>query len=336
MLSCTPEWLSYIHKKHEKLTTLVKKVMREFDRGTRGWFLRKVVPGHGGGGGVPTFQPWPACPHHLQPRPALALTPHTGTQSVTARVKLMLIAKLQCLGSWGSPEWDAQEGGGNFAPNQIHGGKICCGKIRRAPLGECISPPPPPPESTVCTASVREIHGEPGISRGKCRGQFETRSSPREINVPRESRPSCRGSVSQRTSPVPPATPQHSVMAPDTRRGPAASRAWLSDRADIHSPARQAPKHRSSTERTNGCCSDKKGAGVQIPAARCGHACVGALKGTGPLLRQRRQRGRSVLQCMPYPPPFHSHQTVVRQTYPPPLRKHTESQENNGQTGSRA
>ena len=24
--------------------------MREFDRGTRGWFLRKVVPGHGGGG----------------------------------------------------------------------------------------------------------------------------------------------------------------------------------------------------------------------------------------------------------------------------------------------
>ena len=23
-----------------------------FDRGTRGWFLRKVVPGHGGGGGV--------------------------------------------------------------------------------------------------------------------------------------------------------------------------------------------------------------------------------------------------------------------------------------------
>ena len=25
--------------------------MREFDRGTRGWFLRKVVLGHGGGGG---------------------------------------------------------------------------------------------------------------------------------------------------------------------------------------------------------------------------------------------------------------------------------------------
>ena len=41
---------SYIHQKHEKPTTLVKKVMREFDRGTRGWFLRKVVPGYGGGG----------------------------------------------------------------------------------------------------------------------------------------------------------------------------------------------------------------------------------------------------------------------------------------------
>ena len=30
-----------------------KKVMREFDRGTRGWFLRKVVLGHGGGGYKP-------------------------------------------------------------------------------------------------------------------------------------------------------------------------------------------------------------------------------------------------------------------------------------------
>ena len=46
------ESLSYIHQKHEKPTTPVKKVMREFDRGTRGWFLRKVVLGHGGGGGV--------------------------------------------------------------------------------------------------------------------------------------------------------------------------------------------------------------------------------------------------------------------------------------------
>ena len=49
-MSCTPEQLSYIHQKHENPTTLVKKVMREFDRGTRGWFLRKVVLGHGGGG----------------------------------------------------------------------------------------------------------------------------------------------------------------------------------------------------------------------------------------------------------------------------------------------
>ena len=50
MMSCTPEELSYIHQKHEQPTTLGKKVMREFDRGTRGWFLRKVVLGHGGGG----------------------------------------------------------------------------------------------------------------------------------------------------------------------------------------------------------------------------------------------------------------------------------------------
>ena len=50
MMSCTPEQLSYIHHKHEKPNTLVKKVMREFDRGTRGRFLRKVVPRRGGGG----------------------------------------------------------------------------------------------------------------------------------------------------------------------------------------------------------------------------------------------------------------------------------------------
>ena len=43
----------------------------------------------------------------------------------------------------------------------------------------------PPPESTMCTASVREIRGEPGISRGKFRVQFETRNFPREIKVPR-------------------------------------------------------------------------------------------------------------------------------------------------------
>ena len=35
----------------EKPYTLVKKVVRKFDRGTRGQFLRKAVPRHGGGGG---------------------------------------------------------------------------------------------------------------------------------------------------------------------------------------------------------------------------------------------------------------------------------------------
>ena len=58
-MSCTPEWLSYIHQKHEKPTTLVKKVMREFDRGTRGWFLRKVVLGQGGGGTLPHLVTYP-------------------------------------------------------------------------------------------------------------------------------------------------------------------------------------------------------------------------------------------------------------------------------------
>ena len=51
MMSCTPEQLSYIHQNHEKPNTLVKKGVREFDRGTRERFLRKVVPRHGGGGG---------------------------------------------------------------------------------------------------------------------------------------------------------------------------------------------------------------------------------------------------------------------------------------------
>ena len=36
----------------EKPNTLVKKVVRELDRRTRGRFLRKAVPRHGGGGGV--------------------------------------------------------------------------------------------------------------------------------------------------------------------------------------------------------------------------------------------------------------------------------------------
>ena len=41
--------------------------MREFDRGTRGWFLRKVVLGHGGGGyddlraGTTKYHPPPLC-----------------------------------------------------------------------------------------------------------------------------------------------------------------------------------------------------------------------------------------------------------------------------------
>ena len=50
MMSLVKNSLLYIHQKHEKPNTLVKKGMREFDRRTRGWFLRKVVPGHGGGG----------------------------------------------------------------------------------------------------------------------------------------------------------------------------------------------------------------------------------------------------------------------------------------------
>ena len=37
----------------------------------------------------------------------------------------------------------------------------------------------------MCTASVREICGEPGISHGKFRGQFEMRNFPRKIKVPR-------------------------------------------------------------------------------------------------------------------------------------------------------
>ena len=41
----------YIHQNHEKPNTLVKKVVREFDRGTSGRFLCKAVPRHGGGGG---------------------------------------------------------------------------------------------------------------------------------------------------------------------------------------------------------------------------------------------------------------------------------------------
>ena len=52
MLSCTPEYLSCIHHNHEKPNSAVKKVARQFDRGTRGRFLRKAVPRHGGGGGV--------------------------------------------------------------------------------------------------------------------------------------------------------------------------------------------------------------------------------------------------------------------------------------------
>ena len=40
----------------EKPNTLVKKVVREFDRRTRGRFLRKAVPRQGGGGGVHKIQ----------------------------------------------------------------------------------------------------------------------------------------------------------------------------------------------------------------------------------------------------------------------------------------
>ena len=40
----------YVHQNHEKPNTLVKKVVQEFDRGTRGRFLCKAVPRHGGGG----------------------------------------------------------------------------------------------------------------------------------------------------------------------------------------------------------------------------------------------------------------------------------------------
>ena len=56
-LFCTLELLSCIHQNHGKPNTLVKKVVREFDRGTRGWFLRKAVPRHGGGGGVHRASP---------------------------------------------------------------------------------------------------------------------------------------------------------------------------------------------------------------------------------------------------------------------------------------
>ena len=48
MMTCTPEYRSYIQQNHEKPNTLVKKVVREFDRGTRGRFLRKAVPRYGG------------------------------------------------------------------------------------------------------------------------------------------------------------------------------------------------------------------------------------------------------------------------------------------------
>ena len=57
----------------------------------------------------------------------------------------------------------------------------------------------PPPESTVCTAGVQEIRGEPGISRGKFHGQFETRNShgasPEAsiFEAPRRSHVSCGG-----------------------------------------------------------------------------------------------------------------------------------------------
>ena len=56
MMSRTPEQLSYIHQNHEKPDTVVKKGVREFDRGTSGRFLRKAVPRHGGGGGI-TYAP---------------------------------------------------------------------------------------------------------------------------------------------------------------------------------------------------------------------------------------------------------------------------------------
>ena len=79
-------------------------------------------------------------------------------------------------------------GGGDFAPSQMRSGKFFCGKFRGAPWVEWILPPP---ESTVCTAGVREIRGEPGISRGICRGQSETRNFPRELKVPRKSPPPC-------------------------------------------------------------------------------------------------------------------------------------------------
>ena len=48
---------------------------------------------------------------------------------------------------------------------------------------------PPPPQSTVCTAGVREIHGGPGISRGKFHGQFGTRNFPHENKAPRNAPP---------------------------------------------------------------------------------------------------------------------------------------------------
>ena len=49
-------------------------------------------------------------------------------------------------------------GGGGCAPSQIRGGKFRCGKFRGAPWILCGNPPP---ESTMCSAGVREIRGEP-------------------------------------------------------------------------------------------------------------------------------------------------------------------------------
>ena len=74
MMSLVKNSLLYVHQKHEKPTTLVKKGMQEFDRGTRGWFLRKVVPGHGGGGG---YNSAPYTHHKLRWWSASGNTTHT-------------------------------------------------------------------------------------------------------------------------------------------------------------------------------------------------------------------------------------------------------------------
>ena len=78
------------------------------------------------------------------------------------------------------------EGGGVSRKGKLAVVNFAVGNFAEPP-GFCVSSPPPPapPESRVCTAGMREIRREPGISRGKFRGQFETQNVPSESKVPR-------------------------------------------------------------------------------------------------------------------------------------------------------